>query len=75
MKKLNLKELGIASEQILTRSQLKGILGGLGCETHKDCPSGYACVKTTWNGAYQGVCCNSAEMHDPTNVCGGGSGI
>ena len=75
MKKLNLKSLGISSDQVLSRAQLKNVVGGLGCVTHSDCPDLYACVYTTWNGVYQGVCCNSAELHDPNNVCGGGSEI
>lgn len=75
MKKFKLSSLGINAGDLLSREQLKNVTGGLGCNSHSDCPSGYACTMLTYMGAYQGVCCNSAELHDHSNVCGGGSHI
>ena len=63
----------------LSKEEMKRVVGGvaplLGCATHADCPSLHVCVILTYNGAEQGVCCNSEQLHDGRHVCGGGTEI
>lgn len=64
MKKLSLKPNAFDKGEVLTRTQLRKIMGGSGshgekCETHADCPSGHVCVQTSLDA----ICCDSNDLH------------
>jgi len=79
MKKLNLSASALQKGEILTRSQLKQVLGGsgsTGCHGHGDCGGMFPiCVIVTYMGVQQGACCSADQIRDYNNVCGGGSNI
>lgn len=83
MKKLKLNRNTFAGAEVLTRLQLKKVMGGngstttgVGCSSHSDCGGMFPiCVIVTYQGVTQGACCNSEQIHDPNNVCGGGTEI
>jgi len=49
MKKLKLKALELGAMEVLTRAQLKSIMGGDGCTSDADCPPSAYCSNSNGN--------------------------
>lgn len=83
MKKLILKPNAFDRGEVLTRVQLRKVMGGTGssdsgssnyCLTHANCPSGSVCVFQFNSGdVAMGICCTSDDLHgtgpNPNSFC------
>jgi len=67
MKKLKLKALELGAMEVLTRSQLKSIMGGDGCTSDADCPPSAYCSNSNGN-----VCVDRGGSYI---IGSGGSGV
>ncbi|SMO64472.1 hypothetical protein [Solitalea koreensis] len=69
MKKLSLTKLDLASTEVLTREQLKFVLGGEGSGGCPDseCDSDNDCKDPKWPYCYKATCITTGL---PSNTCG-----